>query len=147
MRGQEVNYSTTRDMIRALTHAYAGADRMSSFGDFIALSAPCDVATAKIISREVSDGIIAPGYSDAALEILRKKKAGKYCVLQVLLLSPLLFEQTFKTCRLTGPTNLRQLRLAKSTVFTYNNVEMTQRLMLRYSKTLSPKTKTSVFMP
>lgn len=56
---------------------------MSSFGDFIALSAPCDVATAKIISREVSDGIIAPGYSDEALEILRKKKAGKYCVLQV----------------------------------------------------------------
>ena len=59
---------------------------MSSLGDFIALSASCDVATAKIISREVSDGIIAPGYSDAALEILRKKKAGKYCVLQVLLL-------------------------------------------------------------
>ena len=70
-----------------LTHlVVAGADRMSSFGDFIALSAPCDGATAKIISREVSDGIIAPGYSDAALEILRKKKAGKYCVLQVLLL-------------------------------------------------------------
>lgn len=56
---------------------------MSSFGDFIALSAPCDVATAKIISREVSDGIIAPGYSDEALEILKKKKGGKYCVLQV----------------------------------------------------------------
>ena len=56
---------------------------MSSFGDFIALSAPCDVATAKIISREVSDGIIAPGYEPAALEILKKKKAGKYCVLEV----------------------------------------------------------------
>jgi len=56
---------------------------MSSFGDFIALSDPCDVATAKIISREVSDGIIAPGYSDAALEILAKKKAGKYCIMQV----------------------------------------------------------------
>ena len=56
---------------------------MSSFGDFIALSAPCDIATAKIISREVSDGVIAPGYSSEALEILRKKKAGKYCVLQV----------------------------------------------------------------
>jgi len=56
---------------------------MSSFGDFIALSAPCDVATAKIISREVSDGVIAPGYSDEALDILRKKKAGKYCVLQI----------------------------------------------------------------
>ena len=49
---------------------------MSSFGDFIAVSAPCDVATAKIISREVSDGIIAPGYDPAALEILAKKKGG-----------------------------------------------------------------------
>ena len=60
-----------------------GADRMSSFGDFIALSHTCDVATAKIISREVSDGIIAPGYEPEALDILRKKKGGKYCVLQV----------------------------------------------------------------
>jgi phosphoribosylaminoimidazolecarboxamide formyltransferase / IMP cyclohydrolase len=56
---------------------------MSSFGDFIALSAPCDLATAKIISREVSDGVIAPGYSEEALEVLKKKKSGKYCVLQV----------------------------------------------------------------
>jgi AICAR transformylase/IMP cyclohydrolase PurH len=62
---------------------FTGADRMSSFGDFIALSHTCDVATAKIISREVSDGIIAPGYEPEALEILRKKKAGKYVVLQV----------------------------------------------------------------
>ena len=56
---------------------------MSSFGDFIALSAPCDLATAKIISREVSDGIIAPGYAADALDVLKKKKAGKYCVLEV----------------------------------------------------------------
>lgn len=56
---------------------------MSSFGDFIALSAPCDLATAKIISREVSDGVIAPGYSTGALDVLKKKKAGKYCVLEV----------------------------------------------------------------
>jgi phosphoribosylaminoimidazolecarboxamide formyltransferase/IMP cyclohydrolase len=56
---------------------------MSSFGDFIALSHTCDVTTAKIISREVSDGIIAPGYEPEALEILKKKKGGKYCVLQV----------------------------------------------------------------
>ena len=56
---------------------------MSSFGDFIALSAPCDLATAKIISREVSDGIIAPGYSSEALDVLKKKKAGKYCILQM----------------------------------------------------------------
>ncbi|KAH8832864.1 bifunctional purine biosynthesis protein ade10 [Flagelloscypha sp. PMI_526] len=69
-----------------LAAAYArarGADRMSSFGDFIALSAPCDIATAKIISREVSDGIIAPGYSEEALDVLKKKKGGKYCVLQI----------------------------------------------------------------
>lgn len=56
---------------------------MSSYGDFIALSAPCDLATARIISREVSDGVIAPGYLPEALEILGKKKGGKYCVLQV----------------------------------------------------------------
>jgi phosphoribosylaminoimidazolecarboxamide formyltransferase/IMP cyclohydrolase len=57
---------------------------MSSFGDFVALSAPCDLATAKIVSREVSDGIIAPGYTEGALDILKKKKAGKYCVLEVI---------------------------------------------------------------
>lgn len=56
---------------------------MSSFGDFIALSDPCDAATARIISREVSDGIIAPGYSAEALESLKKKKGGKYTVLEV----------------------------------------------------------------
>lgn len=69
-----------------LAEAYArarGADRMSSFGDFIALSDTCDVLTARIISREVSDGIIAPGYLPEALEILKKKKGGNYCVLQM----------------------------------------------------------------
>ena len=69
-----------------LANAYArarGADRMSSFGDWIALSDECDEVTARIISREVSDGIIAPGYSPAALEILKKKKGGKYTVLQI----------------------------------------------------------------
>lgn len=69
-----------------LACAYArarGADRMSSFGDVIALSDTVDVQTAKIISREVSDGVIAPGYSDEALEILKKKKGGKYLVLQM----------------------------------------------------------------
>jgi len=72
------------DSLTPLAAAYArarGADRMSSFGDFIALSDKCDVPTAKIISREVSDGIIAPGYDDDALEILKKKKGGNYCVL------------------------------------------------------------------
>lgn len=69
-----------------LATAYArarGADRMSSFGDFVALSDKCDVATAKIISREVSDGVIAPDYDEKALEILSKKKNGGYCVLKV----------------------------------------------------------------
>ena len=60
-----------------------GADRMSSFGDFIALSDECDAATAKLINREVSDGVIAPGYSDEALEILRAKRKGTYCVIQI----------------------------------------------------------------
>ncbi|KAG7467374.1 hypothetical protein MATL_G00152640 [Megalops atlanticus] len=77
------------DLLQELTPlatAYArarGADRMSSFGDFIALSDVCDVPTAKIISREVSDGIIAPGYEEKALEILSKKKNGNYCILQM----------------------------------------------------------------
>ncbi|XP_053141431.1 bifunctional purine biosynthesis protein ATIC [Hemicordylus capensis] len=69
-----------------LAAAYArarGADRMSSFGDFIALSDTCDVPTAKIISREVSDGIVAPGYDEEALKILSRKKNGSYCVLQM----------------------------------------------------------------
>lgn len=69
-----------------IANAYArarGADRMSSFGDFIALSDKVDVATARIISREVSDGVIAPDYEPEALDILKKKKAGKYCVLQM----------------------------------------------------------------
>ncbi|XP_043549274.1 bifunctional purine biosynthesis protein PURH [Chiloscyllium plagiosum] len=69
-----------------LAAAYArarGADRMSSFGDFIALSDVCDVLTAQIISREVSDGIIAPGYKQEALDILSKKKNGNYCILQM----------------------------------------------------------------
>ncbi|DAA76097.1 TPA_exp: Uncharacterized protein A8136_1134 [Trichophyton benhamiae CBS 112371] len=69
-----------------LAQAYArarGADRMSSFGDVIALSDVVDVPTAKIISREVSDGVIAAGYSPEALEILSKKKGGKYLVLQM----------------------------------------------------------------
>lgn len=76
------------DILTPIATAYArarGADRMSSFGDFIALSVPCDLPTARIISREVSDGIIAPGYSNEALDILRKKKNGSYCILEVML--------------------------------------------------------------
>ncbi len=60
-----------------------GADRMSSFGDFIALSDTCDEVTALLIKREVSDGIIAPGYTSEALDILRQKKNGNYCILRM----------------------------------------------------------------
>ena len=69
-----------------LASAYAcarGADRMSSYGDFVALSDVCDVETATLLKREVSDGVIAPGYSDEALSILKTKKKGNYCVLQI----------------------------------------------------------------
>uniref|UniRef100_A0A8D3BTX9 Bifunctional purine biosynthesis protein ATIC n=1 Tax=Scophthalmus maximus TaxID=52904 RepID=A0A8D3BTX9_SCOMX len=86
---EEARVCMVHDMLKDLTPlatAYArarGSDRMSSFGDFIAVSDVCDVPTAKIISREVSDGIIAPGYDEEALKILSKKKNGKYCVLQM----------------------------------------------------------------
>ena len=66
--------------------AYArarGTDRMSSFGDFIALSDVCDKTTASIIKREVSDGIIAPGYTDEALEILKSKRKGSYNIIKI----------------------------------------------------------------
>ena len=69
-----------------LACAYArarGADRMSSFGDFIALSDVCDRDTAMLIKREVSDGVIAPGYTEEALELLKQKKKGNYNVIQI----------------------------------------------------------------
>ena len=69
-----------------LACAYArarGTDRMSSFGDFIALSDVCDAVTATIIKREVSDGIIAPGYTDEALEILKSKRKGSYNIIKI----------------------------------------------------------------
>ena len=72
--------------LSALACAYArarGADRMSSFGDFISLSDICDADTARLIKREVSDGVIAPGYTDEALEILKQKKKGGYNIIQI----------------------------------------------------------------
>ena len=69
-----------------IASAYAkarGADRMSSFGDFIALSDICDTDTARLIKREVSDGVIAPGYTDEALELLKQKKKGAYNIIQI----------------------------------------------------------------
>ncbi len=72
--------------LSSLACAYArarGADRMSSFGDFIALSDVCDVDTARLIKREVSDGVIAPGYTDEALSLLKEKKKGNYNIIQI----------------------------------------------------------------
>ncbi|XP_012266512.2 bifunctional purine biosynthesis protein ATIC [Athalia rosae] len=86
---EQAKLCQVEDLIGQLTplaSAYArarGADRMSSFGDFVALSDPCDSITARIISREVSDGIIAPGYTPEALQILKKKKNGGYCILEI----------------------------------------------------------------
>ncbi len=79
-------YFVEEGSLSPLACAYArarGADRMSSFGDFIALSDTCDVETARLIKPEVSDGIIAPGYSDEALEILKSKKSGKYNIIEI----------------------------------------------------------------
>ncbi|KAJ7663878.1 bifunctional purine biosynthesis protein ade10 [Mycena polygramma] len=98
-----------KEPLTPLACAYArarGADRMSSFGDFIGLSAPCDLATAKIISREVSDGIIAPGYSPEALDVLSKKKGGKYCVLEI---DPTYSPSEIETKQVYG-VHLQQLR-------------------------------------
>ena len=80
-------YFVPADMeLSPLACAYArarGADRMSSFGDFIALSDPCDAPTARLIRHEVSDGIIAPGYTDEALAILKEKRKGGYNIIQI----------------------------------------------------------------
>ncbi len=79
-------YFTDDVELTPMANAYArarGADRMSSFGDFIALSDECDKSTALLIKKEVSDGIIAPSYSDEALEILKGKKKGNYCILKI----------------------------------------------------------------
>src|SRR5512139_3034800 len=85
-----------------LATAYArarGVDRMSSFGDFIALSDRVDVSVAKLIAREVSDGVIAPAYEAEALEILKNKKQGKYAVIQI---DPAYEPQTMETRQVFG---------------------------------------------
>ena len=79
-------YFTGDQPLSALACAYArarGADRMSSYGDFIALSDTCDADTANLIHKEVSDGVIAPGYTDEALEILKSKRKGTYNVIKI----------------------------------------------------------------
>ena len=82
----KIYWVNNAEELSPLACAYArarGADRMSSFGDFISLSDVCDVATAKLIKPEVSDGIIAPGYEPEALEILKAKKKGNYAVIEI----------------------------------------------------------------
>ena len=84
--GRKINWVDDMGDLSPLACAYArarGADRMSSFGDFIALSDVCDADTARLIKREVSDGIIAPGYDPEALEMLKTKKKGNYAVIQI----------------------------------------------------------------
>ncbi len=83
---KQIYWVTEFEKLSPLASAYArarGADRMSSFGDFISLPDVCDVDTAKLVKREVSDGIIAPGYEPEALEILKAKKKGNYCVIEI----------------------------------------------------------------
>ena len=83
---EKLIYRISQNELSGLASAYArarGADRMSSFGDFIALSDVCDYDTAMIINSEVSDGIIAPGYESKALEILKNKRKGTYTVIQI----------------------------------------------------------------
>ena len=83
---EKLTYRISQNELSGLASAYArarGADRMSSFGDFIALSDVCDYDTAMIINSEVSDGIIAPGYEAEALEILKNKRKGAYAVIQI----------------------------------------------------------------
>ncbi|QLG72569.1 hypothetical protein HG535_0D02770 [Zygotorulaspora mrakii] len=106
---KQVYFVSDIENLSPLAAAYArarGADRMSSFGDWIALSNIVDVPTAKIISREVSDGIIAPGFEPEALEMLKKKKGGKYCVLQI---DPNYIPDSVETRQVYG-VNLQQKR-------------------------------------
>ncbi len=83
---KKIYFVEDMDELSPLASAYVrarGADRMSSFGDFISLSDVCDKSTALVIKKEVSDGVIAPGYTDEALEILSKKKGGNYTVIEI----------------------------------------------------------------
>ncbi|KAF9650135.1 bifunctional purine biosynthesis protein ade10 [Thelephora ganbajun] len=111
-----------KEPLTPLASAYArarGADRMTSFGDFIALSSPCDLATAKIISREVSDGIIAPGYDKDALDVLSKKKGGKYCVLQI---DPNYVPEEVETRQVYGIHLSQKRNNAKINLGLFNNI-------------------------
>ena len=119
---KKVYFAEDIDDNSALAAAYArarGADRMSSFGDWIALSDPVDLATAKFISREVSDGIIAPGYDPAALEILSKKKGGKYTILQI---DPTYIPNSVEIRQIFGVTLQQHRNEVKIDASTFKNV-------------------------
>lgn len=106
-----------------LASAYAcarGADRMSSYGDFVALSDVCDVETATLLKREVSDGVIAPGYSDEALAILKTKKKGKYCVLQM---NPDYKPRLVESKEVYGVTFEQERNEAKITTDLFKNIQ------------------------
>jgi len=105
-----------------LATAYArarGADRLCSFGDFIALSDAVDVPTARLIAREVSDGVIAPDYEPEALDILRKKKAGKYAVVQI---DPAFEPQAIETRDVYGVTFEQGHHIRPVTAADFNNL-------------------------
>jgi phosphoribosylaminoimidazolecarboxamide formyltransferase / IMP cyclohydrolase len=118
---KKVYFAEDIDDKSALAAAYArarGADRMSSFGDWIALSEKVDVATAKLISKEVSDGIVAPAYDPAALEILKKKKGGKYTILQI---DPTYTPSAIEIRQVFGVTLQQQRNDAKIDASTFKN--------------------------
>ena len=111
-----------------LACAYArarGGDRMSSFGDWIALSDVCDVETAKIISKEVSDGVIAPGFDEAALDILKKKKVNNTMTNIYKLNSLIIFRLVnTQSSRLIHHTRQQKWKLDKFMEFHCNKFEM-----------------------
>ncbi len=117
-----------------LACAYArarGTDRLSSYGDFVALSDECDALTAKLIKREVSDGVIAPGYTEEALSILKQKKKGSYNIIQIdpdYVCAPIETKQVFGISFEQGHNNLKI------------NEELFQNIPTR-NKTLTPEAK------
>ena len=128
-------YFTGDEELSMLACAYArarGADRMSSYGDFAALSDICDKDTALLLKKEVSDGVIAPGYTEEALEILKAKKKGNYAVIQI---DPIYVpeeierKQVFGICFEQGRNNVR-IDESLLTNFVTKNTELTEQAKL-----------------
>ena len=117
-------YHIPKDLkiLSPLATAYAkarGADRMSSFGDFISLSDKCDIDTAMLIKAEVSDGIIAPAYDDKALEILKTKKGGKYTIIEI---DPNYIPEKIEKKQVFGITFEQERNNYKVDETTFNNI-------------------------